>query len=105
MGAKEMSASEYIRLKIALMNTTDKTEKKRIKKEMTQLKFKMTGKPVGKFGVDTAAKAKERELAKLIKAELEKEMEHEQTKIEKLRMKNRKIGQTSLGEKSLKHFW
>lgn len=60
---------------------------------------------IGKFGVDTAEKAKERELAKQVKAELEKELAADRAKVEKLRMKNRKIGQTSLGEKSLKHFW
>ena len=74
-------------------------------KEIGDYGGKKKPKRKGNFGVDTAEKTKEREKAKQVKAQLEKEQEQKQAKIEKMRMKNRKIGQTLIGEKSLKHFW
>lgn len=62
-------------------------------------------KTLGKFGVDTAEKAKEREKAKLIKEQRLKKITMEKAQEEAIRIKNRKKGQLSLGENTLKHFW
>ena len=59
---------------------------------------------IGKFGVDTAEKAKERELAKLEKTKLEKKRAAEEAKAEALRKKLRAMGQHTLSEAGVKTF-
>jgi len=70
-------------------------------------------KDIGKFGgddeefifADTAKKAEARQQIKEKKAEVVEKMTLKEKKAEKERIKNRKLGQIFLGEKSLKHYW
>jgi transcription elongation GreA/GreB family factor len=54
--------------------------------------------------VDTAENAKEREARRKKIAEIEKKEAILQARMEAARIKNRKVGQTSLGETTLSHF-